>query len=156
MDPVIIAPPIIIGANKLGSWIRHRMRSVFRSKAGRSGCPEDHLGSRLLDGQLESQYHFYLHSLAGPGMHILPRTDHSVMLYFVSSSMLTRCHISLFQGFMVMTLLPWCHPGAQHHFKLLHLYNYDSEFSPLFFHFLFPSLLEPSILPIHSLTSINT
>lgn len=44
-----------------------------RPKAGKSGYPEDHLGSRLLDGQLESKHHFYLHPLADSRIHILCR-----------------------------------------------------------------------------------
>lgn len=74
------------------------MRNVVRCKTARSGCPEDHLGSRLLDAQFESQHHFYLHPLAHSRVHILPRTAHSVMHYFMSLSRLMRYYISLFRG----------------------------------------------------------
>lgn len=52
------------------------MRSVIRPKAFRPGYPNDHLGSRLLDVQLESKHYFYLHPLADSEMYILSRTAH--------------------------------------------------------------------------------
>ena len=127
---------------------------MFRSKAGRSGCPEDHPGSRLLDAQLESQHHFYLHPLADSRIHILPRTDHSVMLHFISSSMLMRCHISVSRMSMALDLLPLCHSGAWHHFKRLHLCSYEGFPFILSLHISFNSLAQhfALIVVIHSLT----
>lgn len=105
-------------------------------------CPKDHLGSRLLDAQLESQHHFYLHPLADSRIHGLPRTDHSVMLYFVSSSMLMKCHISVSRIFRAMDLLPLCRSGAWHHFRLFHLCSYEGFPFVLSLHISFTSLAQ--------------